>query len=254
MPKKLSRREFVKTGGIAAAGARTVFGSAPNVIIPQTVSPIVIASANGHRYKNGGDLTCVETAFKRIVEGLDVLESLVAGVEIVERDPTERGVGYGGLPNADGVVQLDSCCMHGARKRAGGVAALEGVRTPAAVAHAVMETTDHHLLVGEGAQHFARQMGFPIEDDLNTDESRRLWLEWKRRIDPEHYLDPKTRSFHGYEVGLQMVADLVRCVGRASFGHPPVPMPARGLDNRRDVARENVALPGKAIGDPPYLG
>ena len=106
-------------------------------------------------------------------------------------DPLDTSVGYGGLPNADGVVQLDSCCMHGPKKRAGGVACIEGVRTPANVAQKVMEQTDHHLIVGEGAQKFARNMGFEIEDDLNTDESRRLWLDWKRRIDPTHYLDPE---------------------------------------------------------------
>ncbi|MCI0434005.1 MAG: isoaspartyl peptidase/L-asparaginase [Gemmatimonadetes bacterium] len=97
--------------------------------------------------------------------------------------------------------------MHGPKKRAGGVAALEGVRTPSLVAKAVMEHTDHHLLVGGGAQDFARQMGFTIEDDLNTPESRRLWLEWKRRIDPEHWLDPARRSIRGYQIGLDMVRE-----------------------------------------------
>src|SRR5207247_10573688 len=101
---------------------------------------------------------------------------------------------YGGLPNAEGVVQLDSCCMHGPKKRAGGVAALEGVRTPSLVARAVMEQTDHHLIVGKGAQDFARHMGFAIEADLTTENSRRKWLEWKGRIDPEHYPDPTKRS------------------------------------------------------------
>ena len=80
--------------------------------------------------------------------------------------------------------------MHGPKKRAGAVACLEGVRTPSLVAKAVMEYTDHHLLVGAGAQAFARNMGFTVEDDLNTDTSRRLWREWKRRVDPEHWLDP----------------------------------------------------------------
>ena len=93
---------------------------------------------------------------------------MIAGVNIVELDPLDDSVGYGGLPNAEGVVQLDSSCMHGPKKRAGAVRALEGVRTPSLVAKAVLETTDHHLLVGKGAQDFARSMGFKIEDDLNT--------------------------------------------------------------------------------------
>jgi N4-(beta-N-acetylglucosaminyl)-L-asparaginase len=84
--------------------------------------------------------------------------------------------------------------MHGPKRQAGGVAALEGVRTPSNVAKSVMESTDHHLLVGRGAQTFARNMGFQIEDDLNTDHSRQLWLEWKRRTDPLHYLVPDDRK------------------------------------------------------------
>ncbi len=122
--------------------------------------PIVIASANGNKFKNGGDKTGVEIAFAKIVKGDDVLDALIAGVNIVELDPEETSVGYGGLPNAEGVVQLDSCCMHGPKKRAGGVAALEGVRTPSLVARAVMEQTDHHLIVGKGAQEFARGARF----------------------------------------------------------------------------------------------
>ena len=83
--------------------------------------------------------------------------------------------------------------MHGPKKQAGGVAALEGIRTPSRVALAVSQQTDHHLLVGKGAQDFARGLGFKVEDDLNTEKSREMWLEWKRRIDSEHYLNPKSR-------------------------------------------------------------
>ena len=116
-----------------------------------------------------------------MTKGSDVLDAVIAGVNIVELDPEETSVGYGGLPNADGVVQLDSCCMHGPKKRAGGVGAIEGVRTPSLVAKAVMENTDHHLLVGAGAQEFARAMGFTIEADLNTPRSREIWLDGSAR-------------------------------------------------------------------------
>lgn len=182
----ISRRELI-IGGAAATVSASVRGQAPAVQRPKAARPLVIASANGNKFKNGGDVTCVEKAFTLMVSGGDVLEALIAGVNINELDPLDDSVGYGGLPNADGVVQLDASCMHGPKKRAGAVAALEGVRTPSLVAHAVMENTDHHLLVGRGAQDFARRMGFKIEDDLNTKNSRQKWLKWKRQTDPSHY-------------------------------------------------------------------
>jgi N4-(beta-N-acetylglucosaminyl)-L-asparaginase len=120
------------------------------------IHPVVVASANGHRFKNGGTKTCVEAAFERIARGDDVLDALIAGVNIVELDPLDDSVGYGGLPNADGVVQLDASCMHGPRRTAGGVAASENVKTPSLVAKAVMEHSDHHLLAGKDVTTFAR--------------------------------------------------------------------------------------------------
>ena len=104
-----------------------------------SVKPVVVASNNGNVYKNGGAEVGVQKAFNLITKGSDVLDALIAGVNLCELDPADSSVGYGGLPNADGVVQLDSCCMHGPTKRAGGVAALEGVRTPSLVAKAVLE-------------------------------------------------------------------------------------------------------------------
>src|SRR5688500_18586905 len=164
----ISRRKFV--AGSAAGIAAAAFAQAP--AITRTARPVVISSDNGNEFKNGGDVTCVAKAFRMMTEGAYVLDALIAGVNIVELDPLDDSVGSGGLPNAEGIVQLDSCCMHGPKKRAGGVAALEGVRTPSLVARAVCHTTDHHLLVGPGAQEFARAMGFEIEDDLNTERSR----------------------------------------------------------------------------------
>src|SRR5688572_33001128 len=198
MARPISRRQFVATGA-AAAGLTTapkVFGQAP-AVRAGGIKPVVVSSSNGNRYKNGGPVTGVQKAFEMITKGDDVLDAVIAGVNLCELDPEDSSVGYGGLPNAEGVVQLDSCCMHGPLKRAGGVAALEGVRTPSLVARDVLHTTDHHLLVGSGAQDFARAMGFEIEDDLNTERSRETWLEWKRRSDPEHYLDPEKREAIG---------------------------------------------------------
>jgi N4-(beta-N-acetylglucosaminyl)-L-asparaginase len=198
----INRRDFVRATasvGIAAAAplstGRIAAGrfAAPEVMIRGAVRPLVISDASGIQFKNGGPECAVERAFRLIAEGKDVLDALIAGVNIPELDPEETGIGYGALPNAEGVVQLDASCMHGPRRRAGGVAAIEGVRTPSLVAQAVMDQTDHHLLAGKGAQDFARALGFSIDADLNTEQSRRLWLEWRRRMDPEHWLDPSKR-------------------------------------------------------------
>jgi len=257
MGKRMRRREFFKTtaaAGLAAAAPATVFGSAPAMWIQNSVKPAVISSANGHRFKNGGTQTCVEKAFSMMVAGSDVLDALIAGVNIVELDPEDSSVGYGGLPNADGVVQLDSSCMHGPLKRAGGVAALEGVRTPSLVAKAVMDSTDHHLLVGTGAQSFARSIGFKIEDDLNTEKSRRLWLEWKRRTDSEHYLDPKKRAEAGMKVGLQMVKE-----GLIDPEHFWGTINCDGINAKGEICGVTTTsglawkIPGRA-GDSPILG
>jgi len=194
-----SRRDFVRTTSAAAVSLGPIAAlaetsaapiSAPQVFIRKAVSPVVISDYSGWEFRNGGSENAVQRAFRMITEGKDVLDSLIAGVNIPELDPLETGIGYGALPNAEGVVQLDASCMHGPRKRAGAVACIEGVRTPSLVAQAVMDYTDHHLISGEGAREFARAMGFKVEDDLNTENSRRLWREWKHRVDPEHWLDP----------------------------------------------------------------
>jgi N4-(beta-N-acetylglucosaminyl)-L-asparaginase len=196
----IDRRDFVRTAAVGLAGAAVAppgemlhapgARRAPDVLARRAVRPVVVSDLSGFRYRNGGPENAVERAFRLITEGKDVLDALIAGVNIPELDPEETGIGYGALPNADGVVQLDASCMHGPKRRAGGVAAIEGVRTPSLVAQAVMDQTDHHLLAGRGAQDFARALGFTIEPDLNTERSRRLWLEWRRRADPEHWLDP----------------------------------------------------------------
>lgn len=211
----MDRRDFVRTAatGVAAAATPASLGAqelsardaesfpAPAIRRPRASRPVCVADVSSLRFRNGGSESAIERAFRGLSEGEDILDALVAGVNIPEQDPEETGIGYGGLPNADGVVQLDSCLMHGPRRWAGGVAALEGIRTPSLVAKAVAELTDHHLVVGEGAQEFARSLGFEIEDDLNTPRSRELWLEWRRRVDPGHWLDPEERLQGGGGVG-----------------------------------------------------
>ena len=201
----MDRRDFVKTTvqGVAVATTPRALSAQPASLDNEKHSapaihtrrsrPLCIADVSSIRFTNGGSDSAITRAFRGISSGEDVLDAIVAGVNIPELDPEERGIGYGGLPNADGVVQLDSCLMHGPKKWAGGVAGIEGVKTPSLVAKAVAELTDHHLIVGKGAQDFARALGFQIHDDLNTEESRALWLEWRRRVDPSHWLDPEDR-------------------------------------------------------------
>ena len=255
--KKIKRRDFMRTGavdGISLASAKSTISQFPNILVQSGIKPIVISSANGNRYKHDGNVTTVQKAFTMMVQGADVLDAVVAGVNICELDPLDDSVGYGGLPNADGIVQLDSSCMHGPKKRAGAVASLEGVRTPSLVAKAVLETTDHHLLVGKGAQGFARNMGFKIEDDLNTDHSRELWLEWKRRTDPSHYLDPKTRSEVWHREGLKMVAE-----GLVDREHYYGTINCNGINARGEICGVTTTsglawkIPGR-VGDSPILG
>jgi N4-(beta-N-acetylglucosaminyl)-L-asparaginase len=254
MKRTITRREFVRAGAAVGVLPAAALGQGPTVLMHRAAPPVVIASENGQRFKNGGPRTCVEEAFQRIVRGEDVLDALIAGVNILELDPEETGVGYGGLPNGDGVVQLDACCMHGPRRQAGGVAALEGVRTPSLVAQAVLANTDHHLLVGAGAQTFARQMGFSIEPDLNTERSRKLWLEWKRRIDPDHYLDPAKRSQAG-EAALRRMAGEGLIDPQHAFGT----INCNGLGPKGEICGVTTTsglpfkIPGR-VGDSPILG
>ena len=255
--RKVNRREFVKTGaaaGLAAAAPSTALGAGPAMLVQTASRPVVVSSANGHQFKNGGSTTCVETAFERITKGEDVLDALIAGVNIVELDPADTSVGYGGLPNAEGVVQLDSSVMHGPTKRAGAVASIEGVRTPSLVAKSVMESTDHHLIVGNDAQRFARSMGFKIEDDLNTETSRRAWIEWKRRTDPLHYLSPIKKQAALRQVDLEMMAE-----GWVDPNHFYGTINCNGVNARGDVCGVTTTsglawkIPGR-VGDSPILG
>ncbi len=257
MPSKLNRRDFVKAGtvaGLAAAAPAAAFGQAPSVTSRGASRPVVVSSGNGHQFRNGGIKTCVETAFERIMKGEDVLDALIAGVNIVELDPEDTSVGYGGLPNAEGVVQLDASVMHGPTKRAGAVACIEGVSRPSLVAKRVMEETDHHLIVGRDAQRFAKSMGFKIEDDLNTERSRKAWIEWKRRTDPLHYLEPIKKQAALRQVDADMMAE-----GWVDPNHFYGTINCNGVNSRGDVCGVTTTsglawkIPGR-VGDSPILG
>ena len=188
MAESLSRRRFLTTAtvGVAATSAREIpFPMRPpRPVGPESrwaAKPVVISSVNG--------LRAVQKAFDLLLQGADTLDAVIEGVKIQELDPNDMSVGYGGLPNAEGVVQLDASCMHGPTKRAGAVGAIEGIKTPSEVAKLVLKYTNHILLVGAGAKRFALEYGFK-EEDLLTDQSREAWLHWRANLNPnDDYLD-----------------------------------------------------------------
>jgi N4-(beta-N-acetylglucosaminyl)-L-asparaginase len=180
----LTRRGFI---GLGAAAATSVL--APRRSLAQERPPDSRPGGSGGARRpaaiaSGNGLRGVERAYEQMTGGADPLDAAIAGVNIQELDPEDQTVGLGGLPNADGVVQLDASCMHGPTRRAGAVAALEGIATPSLVAKAVMDYTDHVLLVGEGAKRFALSLGFE-ERDLLTEKSRQDWLRWKANQNPD---------------------------------------------------------------------
>lgn len=186
MSDSVSRRDFLgQTSAVLAAGALARPIGAPAIILPQATRPASVGSTNS--------LAGMELAVRLVEGGTDTLDAIVEGVKTVELDPNDDSVGYGGLPNEDGVVQLDASCMHGPSKRAGAVAALEGIKTPSEVARLVLKYTDHILLVGEGAKKFALSYGFK-DEDLLTQSSREKWLRWRaNRGASDDYLDvPET--------------------------------------------------------------
>ena len=180
----ISRRDFIGAGAASAAGLmlpRSASALAPTSPLGALTTdaarvagrPAVISSANG--------IKGVKIAYDMITGGADPLDAAIAGVNTVELDPTDQSVGLGGLPNADGVVQLDASVMHGPTKRAGSVAAIEDIATPSLVAKAVMDYTDHLMLVGAGARRFAIEMGFTPQN-LLTEKSRQDWLRWRANL------------------------------------------------------------------------
>jgi N4-(beta-N-acetylglucosaminyl)-L-asparaginase len=173
-----SRRDFVKTsvlGAVAAGvGTRTqaedVSGQEHDSQSGPYKRPIIICANNGFNY--------LEDAFAFLKSGGDTLDAALRVVKGPEDDPNDTSVGLGGIPNEEGVVELDACCMHGPTRRAGSVGAVRNIKNVSLVSKAVMEQTGHVMLVGEGAERFAVAVGFPREN-LLTDHSRKVWLLWK---------------------------------------------------------------------------
>ena len=191
----ISRRDFIGASAVAAAGLALPGLAGAEPVISSVVDrsarpavrpasrPVIISAANGLERDPDGKQG-IKVAWDLLMGGADPLDAVVAGVNVVELNPNDQSVGLGGLPDEDGVVQLDASCMHGPTKRAGAVGCLEDIASAAAVAKAVMDFTDHIFLVGEGARRFAIEMGFKPQN-LLTDKSRRDWLRWKADLNPD---------------------------------------------------------------------
>jgi N4-(beta-N-acetylglucosaminyl)-L-asparaginase len=180
----MKRREFLS--GLAVTSATLAAGQTSaqnaqqqkkgNLEVPRTVPAknIMISAANGITSRGNH----LQVGYDKLKAGADTLEAAIATVTEVENDPEDDSVGFGGLPNEDCVVELDSCCMHGPSRRAGSVGAVRDIKNVAALGRTVMEHTGHVMLVGEGATRFGLLMGFPKEN-LLTEHSRKIWQLWK---------------------------------------------------------------------------
>jgi N4-(beta-N-acetylglucosaminyl)-L-asparaginase len=191
MRRRLKRRSFlVRSSAMLGLGTGCLATRAGQATAPAVIErpkhPVVVASANGYPH-------CTAKAMEELLAGKPVVDAVVAGVTLVEDDPSDHSVGLGGLPNEDGVVELDASVMDGATGLSGAVASLQRIKNPSQVALRVMRFTDHCLLVGEGALRFARAHGF-VEQELLTEDARKIWLYWKStNSDTDDWLptDPK---------------------------------------------------------------
>jgi len=164
-----TRRDLLKSAALLPLAAQIKPAPEPR----RAARPAVVSSANG--------LRAVQKAYEILAAGGDPVDAVVAGVNIVENDPEDVTVGYGGIPNEEGVVQLDASVMDGRTMKAGAVGALEKIKNPSKVARLVMERTNRVFLVGEGALRFAKAHGF-TEENLLTERSRKIWLYWKEKL------------------------------------------------------------------------
>lgn len=240
--ERLTRRGFVGVVGVGAALAAA--GRAMGQAGKGPGGPVAVSSANG--------LRATAKAMEMLKAGGDPLDACVEGVRIVEDDPTDNSVGLGGLPNEEGIVELDASVMHGPMHRAGAVAGMRNIRNPAAVAREVARRTDHVLLVGEGALRFAKRMGFR-EEDLLTEESRQAWLKWRAELSREDdwlaedewdLPEKKGTRQGGIKASSQFTTGTIHCSALTAGGDLAGCTSTSGLSWK---------LPGR-VGDSPIIG
>jgi N4-(beta-N-acetylglucosaminyl)-L-asparaginase len=237
-----NRRTFLKSSGLLSLTGTALVPAVAARLHAQAAGagrPLVVASGNG--------LQATARAMELIQQGADALDAVVAGVNLVEDDPNDSSVGYGGLPNEDGVVELDASVMHGPTGRGGAVAALQNIRYASRVAKLVLERTDHVLLVGAGALKFAKAHGFK-EEDLLTDASREAWLRWKETLsNQDDWLPPHT--VETLDVGL-VVKQALRHHGTINCNAIDLQGGISGCTTTSGMA---FKIPGR-VGDSPILG
>ncbi|MFY9607062.1 MAG: N(4)-(beta-N-acetylglucosaminyl)-L-asparaginase [Blastocatellia bacterium] len=256
--KKLGRRDFFRTSALASITAGLA-GGAPIGSFAQSKGsrPAVVSSANGLRAN--------AKAMEMIRAGADTLDAVVAGVNIVEDDPKDMSVGYGGLPNEEGDVELDASVMHGPTRRAGAVASIRHIKNPSKVAKLVLERTDHLLLVGEGALRFALAHGFKKED-LLTEESRAVWLRWKETMSEKDAWGPGLTAPDGVDPNQSFLYDgPMKRVEIIALADQIIAQPPTGTINciavneRGDISGTTTTsglafkIPGR-VGDSPIIG
>src|SRR6201999_453677 len=241
----------------AVAGAGNLLGNvapanaAPLAPAAQGKRPLIISSANG--------LHALDKGMAILKSGGDTLDAVIAAVTVVEDDPNDTSVGYGGLPNEEGVVELDASCMHGPTARAGSVASVRNIKNVAKLAKTVMENTNHVMLVGDGAGRYAVAEGFP-EINLLTDNSRKIWLAWKAAssmnwrpgIDSPEWKEHMSQLFDGDAEKIAFAEHVI--------AHPPTgTIPCMAINEKGDISATTTTsglawkIPGR-VGDSPIIG
>lgn len=238
-----TRRDFLaQSVGLAAAGV-----TASNAMARPAESPTYAASGRPLVIISGDKAAAARTAHAQLTNGADPVDAVVAAVNLIEDDPSDYSVGYGGLPNEDGVVECDACVMHGPTHKAGAVAALPSIRNASSVARLVMRRTDHVLIVGQGALRFAKAHGFE-EQDMLTDNARRMWLKWKEtHSDRDDWLHPEAdeearRQQHGDDP--KFTYGTVSCMALTARGD---------LGGCTTTSGLSYKIPGR-VGDSPIIG